>query len=122
MKQITYAGSTFVTGSAIADALTALTAALGVSSETTTVTVPAIDAVLGRTTVDLVIGPSSELFAVDLHADGDELVDAETGTALEARSWRPPRPLPTWRRTPTCSEHPGKHRASRPVLNRSARA
>jgi len=75
MKQITYAGTSFVTGTDIADALLALAAALGGSAATASVRVPALAGDNTLTTVDLVIGPASEIVANAVQVAGDELVD-----------------------------------------------
>ena len=75
MKQVTYAGTSFVTGSAIADSLLALVAALGVSRETASVHVPAIGDDEQITSVDLVIGPASEVVAMAIETSTPELID-----------------------------------------------
>lgn len=76
MKQITYAGTSFVTGTDIADSLMQLVAALGGSAATAAVRVPALRADNTITTIDLVIGPSSEMVASVVETDTDELIDA----------------------------------------------
>jgi len=75
MKQITYAGTSFVTGTDIADALLTLAAALGGSAATASVRVPALAGDNTVTTIDLVIGPASEIIASVVHPTVDELVD-----------------------------------------------
>jgi hypothetical protein len=86
MKQVTYAGSSFATGSAIADAIVRLTTALGSSQATASVTVPCFDAHGKRTTVDLVVGPASEVFAILIDSDVEELVDDAVVRELDARA------------------------------------
>ena len=75
MKQITYAGTSFVTGTDIADSLLQLVAALGGSAATAAVRVPALGEDNTITTIDLVIGPSSEMVASEVDVEADELID-----------------------------------------------
>jgi hypothetical protein len=86
MKQVTYAGTSFVTGSAVADALLALVSALGQSGETAEVQVPAITVTDGATSVDLVIGPASEVVAVLVTTDLPELIDTDVVRSLERQT------------------------------------
>ena len=86
MKQITYAGTSFVTGTDIADALLKLVAALGHSAATAAVRVPALDDDNTATTIDLVIGPSSEIVATLVNVDVDELVDEVAVSSLELQA------------------------------------
>ena len=92
MKQITYAGMTFVTGTDIADALLSLVAALGDSATTASVRVPALDRDKAITTIDLVIGPSSEMVASLVDTTDDELLDPAAVSVLDSQTkslWRP---------------------------------
>lgn len=77
MKRVTYAGTSFITGSEIADALLRLVAALGLSGQTASVHIPAHDDDAGRVSVDIVIGPTSEVLAVEIDNVGPELIDEE---------------------------------------------
>lgn len=86
MKQITYAGTSFVTGTDIADALLTLAAALGGSAATASVRVPALAGDDTVTTVDLVIGPASEIVANVVHGTTDELVDEAAVRDLNVRA------------------------------------
>ena len=86
MKQITYAGKSFVTGSDIADAVVRLTAALGISSETSAVTIPAMDENGHVTTADLVLGPATEILAIAITSDLPEIIDAEVVASLDSRA------------------------------------
>jgi hypothetical protein len=86
MKQVTYAGTSFITGTAIADSLLALVAALGVSAETASVHVPAIGPDDKVTSVDLVIGPASEVVAMTIESSAAELIDVDAVTDLDARA------------------------------------
>lgn len=86
MKRVTYAGTSFVTGTDIADSLLALVAALGVNSETAAVHVPAIDDNDQITSVDLVIGPSSEVVAMTIQSSASELVDVDVVNGFDERA------------------------------------
>jgi len=88
MKQITYAGKSFVTGTDLADAVMRLTAALGLSHETAGVTIPAMDENGHITTADLVLGPATEVLAIAIDSDQDEIVDAEVVAQLDERTRR----------------------------------
>jgi hypothetical protein len=92
MKQVTYAGSFFHTGTDIAEALVRLTAALGTTKATTALSIPAYDLEWNRTTVDLVIGPASEIFAFEIEAEQEELVFPAVVDAIEdaIRHLQPP--------------------------------
>ena len=86
MKQITYAGKSFVTGTDLADAVMRLTAALGLSHETAGVTIPAMDENGHITTADLVLGPATEVLAIAIASDGEEIVDAQIVAGLDERT------------------------------------
>jgi len=86
MKQLTYAGKSFITGSDIADAVVRLTAALGISSETAAVTIPVMDENGHVTTADLVLGPATEILAIAVTSDFAEIVDADVVTLLDERA------------------------------------
>ena len=85
MKQVTYAGTSFITGNAIADSLLALVAALGVSRGTAAVQVPALDDNGEITSVDLVIGPASEVVAIAIATSSPELIDTDAVRELDDR-------------------------------------
>ena len=95
MKQVTYAGTSFITGNAIADSLLTLVAALGATSGTAEVHVPALDDELRVTSVDLVIGPASEVVAVGIASTAPELIDDASVLDLEtqARALSHPHPV-----------------------------
>jgi hypothetical protein len=86
MKQITYAGKSFVTGTDLADAVMRLTAALGLSSETAGVTIPAMDENGHITTADLVLGPATEVLAIAIESDQEEIVDENVVAQLDERT------------------------------------
>lgn len=85
MKQVTYAGTSFITGTAIADSLLAFVAALGVSRGTASVHVPALGDDEQITSVDLVVGPASEVVAIGVSTLGPELIDDATVLDLDER-------------------------------------
>ena len=85
MKQVTYAGTTFTTGTAIADALLALVEALGASGGSASVRFPALNSVGDVTAVDVVVGPASEVVAVTVPSTTPELVDDEIVAGFEQR-------------------------------------
>jgi hypothetical protein len=92
MKRVSYAGTSFITGSDIADALLGFVAALGLSGESAQVSIPAVDLAAAPTTVDIVIGPASEILAVRLPDSGDELHDEAVVRYLNERALTLARP------------------------------
>jgi len=94
MKQVTYAGTTFTTGTDIADALLSLVEALGANGSSASVRLPAVGAGGDITDVDVVIGPASEVVAVTVQSTAPELVDAETVAGFEKRVRDLDRPRP----------------------------
>ncbi len=80
MKSVSYAGLTFQTADAIADALLQLAAALGQNERAETVDIPVIDDTGRLTSVQLVIGPASQFISrpVESHFDdpqGEDIID-----------------------------------------------
>jgi len=86
MKQLTYAGKSFVTGTDLADAVVRLTAALGLSHETSAIRIPAMDENGHLTTADLVLGPATEVLAIAVDSDREEIVDAQIVAELDERT------------------------------------
>lgn len=88
MKRIIYAGSEFLTGDDIAAALMRYSAALAEVGEAETVTIPAleVDGTIG--TVDLLVGPASQIIAIPVGRGGTELIDVGVLAELEARTRR----------------------------------
>jgi len=86
MKQITYAGKSFVTGTDLANAILRLTAALGLSHETAAVSIPAIDEDGRITTADLVLGPATEVLAIAIAGDREEITDPQIVALLDERT------------------------------------
>ncbi|WP_382307669.1 hypothetical protein [Herbiconiux sp. UC225_62] len=80
MKSVSYAGLTFSTADAIADALLQLAAALGQNERAETVDIPVIDEDGRATSVQLVIGPASQFISRPIESayaepQDDALVD-----------------------------------------------
>ena len=71
MRQITYAGGTFLTGDAIAEALMEYAAALANADRAATVHVPAVDNG-DIVDVNVLIGPASQLMAENVAHAGPE--------------------------------------------------
>jgi hypothetical protein len=86
MKQVTYAGTTFITGTDIADALVVLATALGRHGGAAAVRVPAVDERDGAQSLDIVFGSSNNLVAVELFPTTDELLDTECVRLLEEQT------------------------------------
>ena len=91
MKRVIYAGSEFVTGDEIASALLVCSQALAEAGEAQTVSVPSRESDGSVGTVMVLIGPASQIVAMDAHGDGEELLDAAAVARLDAiaRSLRP---------------------------------
>lgn len=85
MKQVTYAGTTFTTGTAIADALLGLVEALGANGASASVHLPALGDDGEIRDVDIVVGPASEVVAMTVPSAQPELVDVETVAGFEKR-------------------------------------
>ena len=83
-----YAGSEFLTGDDIAAALMRYSAALAEVGEAETVTIPALEADSSIGTVDLLVGPASQIIARPAGRGATELVDVGVLAELEARTRR----------------------------------
>jgi hypothetical protein len=80
MKSVTYAGLTFSTADAIADALLELAAALGQNERAETIEIPVVEDDGNTSTVQLVIGPASQFISRPITSpyddpQGDGIVD-----------------------------------------------
>lgn len=75
MKRISYAGGSFVTGDGIADALLDYAAVLARAGSADRLSVPAIGGEEGVVSIDLVVGPASQLIAAPEEHLGSELLD-----------------------------------------------
>jgi hypothetical protein len=103
MKQVTYAGATFVTGTDIADALIVLATDPPCRPRVVAVRVPTVDADNGVRSLDIVFGSTNGLIAVELFPTFDELVDIECVATLGERSRQisDPRVIPPIEQPPT---------------------
>ncbi|WP_194409546.1 hypothetical protein [Microbacterium cremeum] len=88
MKRIIYAGSEFLTGDEIAIALLRYSAALAEVGEAETVTIPALDEDGAIGSVDMLVGPASQIVAVPAARGVTELVDPGVLAELDARTRR----------------------------------
>jgi hypothetical protein len=86
MKQVTYAGTTFITGSDIADALIVLATALGRHGGAAAVRIPARYEHDEVRSLDIVMGASSAFVAMELRPTADELFDPDCVRALGEQS------------------------------------
>jgi hypothetical protein len=86
MKRVTYAGETFLTTDPVADALVDLTAALGRSGKAEVVEVPAVDDSGTPHQVRLVVGPASQMSAVQVDSPFDDLDVGDTVSRLQAQA------------------------------------
>ncbi|WP_109210214.1 MULTISPECIES: hypothetical protein [Microbacterium] len=84
MKRVIYAGSDFLTGDDIAEALLYCSQALAEVGVAETVSVPTREEDGSIGNVMVLIGPASQIVARDVHEDGEELVDATAVARLNA--------------------------------------
>lgn len=80
MKRVEYVTGSFVTSDAVADALLELVAMLGRDDEARVVHVPSVETDGSTVTVDLVVGPASQVRAT---AEKTDIPEPESGEALE---------------------------------------
>jgi len=85
MKSVSYAGLTFSTADAIADALLQLAAALGQNERAETVDIPVVDDDGRPTSVQLVIGPASQFISRPVESTFADPQDDELLDMLERR-------------------------------------
>ena len=88
MKRIIYAGSEFMTGDDIATALLRYSAALAEVGEAQTVTIPSFQEDGSIGSVDLLVGPASQIVAIHAGTGEQDLVDEGIVAELEARTRR----------------------------------
>ena len=86
MKILTYTGAELMTGDAIADAVLEYCAALADEATAETLEIPVLHADGTRGTASLVVGPASQIVAIDVDTDFEELIDEETILLLHART------------------------------------
>lgn len=88
MKRIIYAGSEFLTGDEIAVALLRYSAALAEVGDAETVTIPALEDDGSIGSVDLLVGPASQIVAMPAGRGETELIDDGIIAELDARTRR----------------------------------
>lgn len=86
MKSVSYAGLTFQTADAIADALLQLAAALGQNERAETVEIPVIENDGHLTSVQLVVGPASQFISRPVESRFDDPADDGVLEQLEKRT------------------------------------
>lgn len=82
MKVISYAGGDYLTGDNIAIALLELSRGLANADASQTVEIPILHENGTRGTATFLVGPASQIVAVDAEGDFDELIDEEAVTDL----------------------------------------
>ncbi|MEU1972401.1 hypothetical protein ABZ477_12135 [Microbacterium sp. NPDC019599] len=78
MKVLAYAGSEFLTGDAITTALLDYSAALADAGTAGSVEIPVVTRDGHRRTATFLVGPASQIVAIETETSGEELVDDET--------------------------------------------
>ncbi|WP_291048073.1 hypothetical protein [Herbiconiux sp.] len=86
MKSVSYAGLTFQTADAIADALLSLAAALGQNERAETVEIPVVESDGHLTSVQLVVGPASQFISQPVVSRFADPVDDGVLDRLERRT------------------------------------
>lgn len=86
MRTIHYAGATLTTGTDIATAVLDFCAALADAATAETVDIPVITNDGSRGTALLLVGPASQIVAVDIDPTGEELEDREVVQLLMRRT------------------------------------
>jgi len=86
MKSVSYAGLTFQTSDAVADALLQLAAALGVNEKAETVDIPVVSSEGKLTSVQLVLGPASQFISQPVESAFDDPDVPEVVAALQKRT------------------------------------
>lgn len=100
MDKITYAGESFLTGSAIAHALLDYAQALAQTASSAMVPIPTVDDMGQRVQSEILLGPASQILSTNVTTDLPELDDAELVARLSKAAERlrvegpaAPRPL-----------------------------
>jgi hypothetical protein len=86
MKSVSYAGLSFSTADAIADALLQLAAALGQNERAETVDIPVVEDDGRATSVQLVIGPASQFISRPVDSPYADPQDEDVIVALRRRT------------------------------------
>jgi len=86
VKTVIYAGDSFVTGDAIADAVLRYSKVLAEAGAADTVTIPVLTGDGAREEATLLIGPSSQIVAETTDGDDEQIADAALVDDLNARA------------------------------------
>lgn len=91
MKKLVYAGAEVTTGDAIAVAVLEYCKALAEAQTSEVVEIPVLAADGSQISATFVVGPASQMLAVDVEDDVPEIIDPDTIARLErlTRSQRP---------------------------------
>jgi len=92
MKKLAYAGTEVITGDEIAIAVLRYCEALAEADAAEVVEIPVLAPDGSRVSATFVVGPASQMIAVDVATDGPEIVDPEVVARLVART-RAQRPV-----------------------------
>lgn len=92
--QIVYAGTEFLTGDAIARALVEYSRALARVGSSESIEVPIRDANGALESAVFLVGPASQIVAMHVESDDDELTDESVVAELKTRTDRLSRPHP----------------------------
>ncbi|WP_292814778.1 hypothetical protein [Microbacterium sp.] len=88
MKRIMYAGSELLTGDAIAAAVMRYSKALADADAAETIEIPVVKADGSRGAATILVGPASQIVAVDGEGSGDEMEDPEVVAGLDEKTRR----------------------------------
>lgn len=88
MKLVIYAGSEYLTGDEIAEALMAYSAALGATGNAERVTIPIRERDGADSTAEFLLGPASQIVVKPVETGDDELVDEYTVAHLRELTLR----------------------------------
>ena len=88
-------GAPFLTTAAVADALLSLVTTLGISQNTESLEIPAVDTAGKPITVKLIVGPRSELISIPEESPGNIADTAATLAYLRARAQTLSQPEPS---------------------------
>ncbi|TFD76736.1 hypothetical protein E3T54_10085 [Cryobacterium sp. Sr8] len=94
MRRISYSGASFLTTTAVADALLSLVTALGSNQTTETLELPAVNTAGKPMTVKLVVGPRSELISIPEESPWETACTAASLAYLRARTQTLTQPNP----------------------------
>lgn len=72
MRELSYSGGSVITSDEAAEAVLAYAAALANHDRAATVRIPAVGLAAGATTVEMLVGPASQLASFPVESDQDE--------------------------------------------------